>query len=369
MKQSIGIHIPPPPKQHYDVHLGTGLLSDLPELLPPLISKHALVILTDNTVKKLYGKNIVDIFSKHNKKIEIIAFKSGEENKTQATKTHLESELLNKKYGRDTCIIALGGGVVGDMAGFVAATYMRGIPYIHIPTTLLAMIDSSIGGKTAINTPEGKNLLGAFWNPVCVIADLNCLDTLSDTHITNGWVEALKIFMTCDASAFKEASQAKKPTMHLIKRAIELKADIVTRDPHERNERAVLNFGHTIGHSLERVTDYALLHGHAVGYGILVEAHISANRGLLTRNDLTIITAQLESAGIVGKKLKNYKIADVLAHTRSDKKSKKQEVHYVLLNGIGKTLLKEGHHTHVVSDNEVALAWEAAIKGETHGGK
>lgn len=363
MKQSIGIHVPPAAKEHYTIHLGNHLLVDIPELLPPDVAGLHYVIITDTTVKKYYGKKVVEAFAAHGKTVELIAFKGGEAHKNHLTKAHVESELLKKHYGRDTCIIALGGGLVGDMAGFIAATYMRGIPYIHVPTTLLAMLDSSIGGKTAINTPEGKNLIGAFWHPSCVIADLNCLETLPQAHKQSGWIEALKMFMIADPTAFKQATIDKIPTLPLIKRAIEIKAELVTRDPHEKNERAILNFGHTIGHAIEKATDYDLLHGQAVGYGILVETQISLMRNLITRHDASAIQSLLESSGIMHKKLAQFDVDTILKLTKHDKKAKQQAVHYVLLNGIGKTFIKDTHHTHVVTDDEVKTAWAAAVKG------
>ena len=369
MKQSIGIHLPAILKQHYDVHLGEGLLSEFPTLLPPNLQHFSFVIITDNTVKKLYASTIVDAFEKAGKSINVLSFPAGEDYKNIQTKIDLETAMLKKHLGRDTCIIALGGGVVGDIAGFVAATYMRGIPYIHVPTTLLAMLDSSIGGKTGINTDEGKNLIGAFWHPVCVIADLNCLKTLPEKQMTSGWIEALKIFMTCDETTFKEASHVAAPAMRFIKKAIELKADVVVRDPHETGARAILNFGHTIGHALEKASDHAILHGHAIGYGMLVESHIALQRDLITKKDRQFIVDALEHVGIKGKALDKYKPEDIIRFTRHDKKAKNQEVHYVLLQNIGRTHIANSHHTHPVSDKEVLLALTSVMKGDTHGGK
>jgi len=369
MKQSIGIHLPATLKQHYDVHLGDGLLSEFPTLLPAHLQNFSFVIITDNTVKKLYASKIVEAFKKENKDITVLSFPAGDEYKNAETKLNLETAMLKKHLGRDTCIIALGGGVVGDIAGFVAATYMRGIPYIQVPTTLLAMLDSSIGGKTGINTPEGKNLIGAFWHPVCVIADLQCLKTLPEKQITSGWIEALKIFITCDEPTFKEATRVGAPNMRFIKRAIELKGDVVARDPHENNARAILNFGHTIGHALEKASDHDILHGHAVGYGILVESHIALQRDLITKKDRQIIVDALEKIGIKGKTLSKYLPQEILKFTRVDKKAKDKEVHYILLQNIGRTHIANAFHTHAVSDKEVLLALKSVSAGETHGGK
>ncbi|MFI4956119.1 MAG: 3-dehydroquinate synthase [Gammaproteobacteria bacterium] len=369
MKQSIGIHIPAPLKQHYDVHLGEGLLSEFPALLPAHLQHFTFIIITDDTVKELYAAEIVSAFKQQGKKVEVLSFPPGEDQKCVQTKIDLETAMFKNHLGRDTCIIALGGGIVGDIAGFVAATYMRGIPYIQVPTTLLAMLDSSIGGKTGINTPEGKNLIGAFWHPVCVISDLNCLKTLPVNQMTCGWIEALKIFMICDETTFKEACQVGKPAMRFIKKAIELKAEVVARDPHENGPRAILNFGHTIGHALEKASHHKILHGHAVGYGMLVESHIALQRDLITKKDRQIIVDALEHVGIKGSALSKFKPEAILRFTRNDKKAQSQEVRYVLLHNIGRTYAENSHHTHPVTDNEVMLALTSVIEGDAHGRK
>jgi 3-dehydroquinate synthase len=366
MKQSIGIHIPATVKQHYDVHLGDNILSSFPSLLPAHLDHHSFVIITDKKVKKLYANIIIDAFNAQGKHVDVIVIPEGEDHKTVKTKCDIEAAMLEKNLGRDTCIIALGGGVIGDIAGFVASTYMRGIPYIQVPTTLLAMLDSSIGGKTGVNTPEGKNLIGAFWHPVAVIADLNCLKTLPEDQLNSGWIEALKIFMMCDEPTFKEASHATGPTMRFIKRAIELKAEIVARDPNENSVRAILNFGHTIGHAIEKVSEHKILHGHAVGYGILVESHIALQRDLITARDRQEIVNVLEKAGIKGKALKKFDPKAIIDFTRHDKKMKNQEVHYVLLQNIGKTHLENNQHTFPVDDKEVLDALKCIMAGDNH---
>lgn len=341
--------------------LKSGLLKQFHKHIPKDLRSHSMVIITDNHVKKLYGAALEKLLVKNGYAVTLLSFPAGEKYKTRETKAKLESAMLKKNLGRDTCIIALGGGVVGDMAGFIAATYMRGIPYIQVPTTLLAMIDSSVGGKTAVNTPEGKNLIGAFYNPHAVIADIDCLKSLPQKQIVNGWVEALKIFLTCDALSFQKASQLSEPTLPLIKRAIALKSDIVAKDFKEQNLRAVLNFGHTIGHAIENITDYQLLHGYAVGYGILVEAQISLQKNLISTAEYQKIISAFEKLGIRGGHLKKFNINQIIALTRRDKKVKNNQTRYALLKNIG------GHIIQVVDVTHVKHAFNAVAQGENHG--
>jgi 3-dehydroquinate synthase len=344
-----------------NIQIKKGLLNKFASFIPSDLKNHRLVIITDNTVKKLYAKSLLQTLSEY--PVELISFPAGERSKTRETKASIESALLKKNFGRDTCIIAMGGGVVGDMAGFVAATYMRGVPYIQVPTTLLAMIDSSVGGKTGINTPEGKNLIGAFHPPVCVIADLDCLASLPEKQKMNGWIEALKIFMITDASLFRKAIKAGGPSEELIKKAVALKAEIVAQDPSEQNIRAILNFGHTMGHALEVISDYKLLHGYAVAYGILVEARIALNRDLINPKEYDFINTSLLDLGIEGKALKKFPITTVLDCSRLDKKSKNELCHMVLLNGLGKVYQENNQFTHPVTDAEIINAFQEVIHG------
>lgn len=342
--------------QDYTMTLGSDLLSKITENIPQDLHSHQFVVMTDERVNELYGEEILNALRNQHFKAELLTFPGGEAYKNRDTKAQLESALLKKGYGRDTCLIALGGGVVGDLVGFVAATYLRGIPYIQVPTTLLAMIDSSVGGKTAINTPEGKNLIGAFWNPRAVIADLNCLMTLPQTQKINGWFEALKIFLILDSDSFNEAIKSTEPNLSLIARAVELKAQIVSKDPHETGLRAVLNFGHTLGHALEKISDYELLHGYAVAYGILIESQISLQRGLINPEEYQLIQRSFESLGLETQQLSAYTPESLFQAIRNDKKSKQQQTRMVLLSGLGAVHTLQDQYTHVVSDHEISQA-------------
>lgn len=395
MKKIIPVTVPAITEQRYKITLGSGLLKQFHKHVPLDLQFYNFVIITDHTVRRLHGHALQYLLRSHGFIVDLISFPPGEKYKTREMKASLESKLLqrgmstklqilkpdappdeilpspraktsgvidNQAEGElltreNTCIIALGGGVVGDMAGFIAATYLRGVPYIQVPTTLLAILDSSLGGKTAVNTPEGKNMIGAFYSPSAVIADLDCLKTLSDKQLTNGWIEALKIFLTCDAKAFKKAITTQERTPDLIQRAISLKADIVQRDPQEQGLRAVLNFGHTIGHAIEKASDYSLLHGYAVGYGIALESTISYHRGLISDQEHALIASTFRALGIKGAFWNRFDIRTLINLTRRDKKTRSRKVRYILLNGIGDYLIDE------VNDHEVITAFDAIRVG------
>jgi len=324
------------------------------------------VIITDRNTHKLFAQKLIHQFKLNH--ALILTFKAGELSKNIKTYQRLISAMLKNKCGRDTVIYALGGGVVGDMAGFIAATYMRGIPYIQIPTTLLAMVDSSIGGKTAINTPEGKNLIGAFHQPIQTIININYLSTLPQKQLINGLVEALKIFMTSNINYFNYAnkninkllSRDNSVLSKVIQDSITLKLDIVKKDPKENNLRAILNFGHTIAHAIEKVSDYKILHGYAVGMGILVEAKISQLLGCLSSHDYEIIKNLLSKLNISAELLNKLDIHKIILATKSDKKNKANQTRYVLLKKIGRVHIANNSYTHAIPDKLVKKAFMLA---------
>lgn len=344
----------------YPIHIKKGVLKNLYWF--PKHIQH-VVIITDHTVKKLYAKTLLASLQKLNKKVLLLSFPSGEKSKNYKIKQKLEEKILKNNFHRDTTIMALGGGVVGDMAGFIAATYMRGIPYIQIPTTILAMVDSSIGGKTGINTSMGKNLIGAFWHPSFVIIDPSCLQTLPQKHVINGLIEALKIFIILDQKNFyffekniQDILQNGMSNHHVIFEAILLKSKIIELDERENHHRAILNFGHTIGHALEALSDYRLLHGFAVGYGILVESKISQILGILPLKDYLKISQILMKLGMHPRKLKLFDIRKIIALTAVDKKSKGGKARYVLLKKIG-AIHHEKNVTYEVPVNVIKQAF------------
>ena len=363
----IVVTIPSHPAVDYPILLGDNLFDVMAWL--PQMAVNQIVIITDHIVKKHYGLRLHESLQQSGYASLLLSFPAGERSKNDKTKRRLENAMLEHRCDRATLIIALGGGVVGDMAGFIAATYLRGVSYLQIPTTLLAMVDSSVGGKTGINTPYGKNLVGAIYQPMGVLVDVNCLNTLSKKHRINGLIEAIKVFLTHDAASFRHTvlylSQMLQGDLALLQdlvmRAIKIKAGVVSRDEKERGERSVLNFGHTIGHALEKISHYRVLHGHAVAYGILVEATIAHLLGLLEQqalNDIKICMAQL---GFHGKDLRSYDVAQLIDVTKGDKKNQAGQVRYVLLQDIGRVQLTDGAYVHVVTDTLVRQAFNLLI--------
>lgn len=346
-------------KKDYEILIG----SDLSHQIVSFVKKQSvsqIVIITDNTVKKLYGDRLLQELQTNIKSLifSLLSFKSGEQSKIQKTVTELQNQMFERKCGRDTLIIALGGGVVGDMAGYVAATYMRGIPYIQIPTTLLSMVDSSVGGKTGIDSKYGKNLIGAFWQPSAVFIDFNYLETLPKRQLMNGLVEAVKMFITHNKEMFEfvEANlnsiikKDKKILEKIIFEAVKIKSGVVMRDELETGERKVLNFGHTIGHAIEKLSNYKILHGEAVAMGIIVESKISELMGILAKEDFERIKKLILKLGINLKVLRKFKIKDIIRTTGVDKKNVDGKVKYVLLEKIGKAYLKDKHWAQRVVD-------------------
>lgn len=372
----ISIKIPAIPATRYPIWIQANLLQQPQRWLPKPSAVDNIVIITDHRVKKLYGRTLTQTLQSQGWRVLLLAFPAGEHSKNQHTKQQLEEKMLRAGCGRNTLCLALGGGVTGDLSGFIAATYLRGIPVIQIPTTLLAMVDSSVGGKTAIDTVYGKNLIGAFWQPMAVISDIDCLQSLPQTQWVNGLIEAVKMFLTSDRRSFQWLqkqlprclSRDNDVVQTLIQRAVAIKAAVVAQDVREqRGPRAILNFGHTIGHALEKVTGYKMLHGYAVAYGILVEAKIAELSGILPTADFAIIAALLAELGIYAGDLKKYSITALIRATRHDKKSRSGKVHYVLLETIGAVHITAQNYVHPVPDNIVKHALHTLLEANNAG--
>ena len=314
---------------------------------------HKIVIITDHTVKKYYGLTLEQTLKKAGYTCLLIAFPAGEASKNEQTKHKIEQRMFQNKCGKDTLIIALGGGVVGDLAGFIAATYLRGIDYIQIPTTVLAMVDSSIGGKTGINTAYGKNLLGVIYHPLEMIIDFNLLKTLPKKHRINGLIEAIKLFLTNDAVSFQNIITQLPAILSgenhdFILKAARMKKQMTQRDEKELNERLVLNFGHTVGHALEKLSDYSLLHGFAVGYGILVEAKLSHQLGILDADSLHLIKALFAKLNIHDTYLQQFAPKDIIKCMQYDKKTRANQIQIILLQTIGQVFIKNNGYMHPI---------------------
>ena len=279
--------------KEYQIYIKKGILSSLTEYLISTIENKKVIIITNSLVNSLYGNKLLAVLKKDGYNPDFIEIPDGEKYKSLSTAKYLYDELLKRKVDRTTTLAALGGGVIGDLCGFVAATYMRGLPLVHIPTTLLAQVDSSIGGKVAVDHPLAKNIIGSFYQPKAVYTDPEFLQTLSDKDIKNGIAEAIKIAVIKSPAFFKWLEKNinqllkkhKDLLCELVKEAVSLKVDIVLQDPWESGLRKVLNFGHSIGHALEVRAEYQdLSHGEAVVLGMLIETKIARNRGMCSED-------------------------------------------------------------------------------------
>ncbi len=325
----------------YSIHISAGISKEIPALLPPA---HSYAVIADRKVGDLHGGNFLKNMRRAHLNCTLITFPPGEKSKSRKIKEKIEDELLERGMGRDGCIIALGGGVTGDVAGFVAATYMRGIPYIQVPTTLLAMVDSSVGGKTGIDVPAGKNLVGAFYQPKAVFIDPKYLESLPKRQIKAGMAEVIKHAVIADRELFNQLWQQSDELLKARPDAMEpvlakncsVKAGIVSGDEREGNLRQVLNFGHTVGHAIEKLSGYRSLHGEAVATGMAVEVEIARRIKLIPGEDVEKITELLKKFRFGLKLPKNTKTEDLLETMKLDKKSRKQRVRMALPEKIGK---------------------------------
>ena len=327
----------------YEILIGAGLLAEAPGLLRRHCPAARYAVIADSHVAKLYGDRLVAACRDATLHADLFTFPAGEWNKTRETWAALSDRLLAARFDRESAVVALGGGVTGDVAGFVAATYLRGVPYVQIPTTLLAMIDSSIGGNTGVDVPAGKNLLGAFHQPRLVIADLGVLASLSPPQLAAGMAEAVKHGVVADAAYFEllerdhaAVRQHDPATLErVVARSVEIKAGIVAQDEREAGLRAVLNFGHTVGHALEATTKFEVLHGEAVAIGMAVEARLAETVGVAEAGTARRITALLERCGLPLERPGSAGVDDMLAVMRHDKKARAGDLRFALPRRIG----------------------------------
>ncbi|MCH9671795.1 MAG: 3-dehydroquinate synthase [Gammaproteobacteria bacterium] len=329
----------------YPIHVGPNILDDSALYTPHLKGRQVLIV-TDENVGPRYGERIRAALSDYD--IHTIALPAGEHTKTLSTLQSIFDVLLEQRFNRAASIIALGGGVVGDMAGFAAACYQRGIDFIQIPTTLLAQVDSSVGGKTAVNHPLGKNMIGAFYQPKSVIADTTTLDTLSDRELSAGLAEVIKYGVLWDGEFFDwlESNMAvllKRDAAALtyaIRRSCEIKALIVARDERERDERALLNLGHTFGHAIEAGMGYgAWLHGEAVAAGMHMAADLAQRMGWISQGDVGRVRALIEAADLPYLAPAEIDEQTFLSLMAVDKKAVDGGIRLVLPTAIGATTL------------------------------
>ena len=330
------------PHGSYDVLIGPGLLAGLPELVGREAPAHRYALIADDRVAAIYAERISRAFAAHDLRIDLFTFPAGEAHKSRESWALLSDRMFAAGMGRDTAVIALGGGVTGDLAGFVAATYMRGLPVVQVPTTLLAMIDSSVGGKTGVDTPAGKNLVGSFLQPELVVADVDTLRTLPLAERRAGLAEAIKHGAIADAEYFSWMGSSLALEEHdadflsrLVLRSVQIKADVVGRDEREAGPRKMLNFGHTVGHAVEALSGFRLLHGEAISIGMVVEAAIGEKLGITEAGTADAIRAMLHSASLPTSVPAEFDAGRIVEGTRSDKKARQGRVEYSLIERIG----------------------------------
>lgn len=330
----------------YDIFIEASY-EKLPEALSELFdNSHKLCIIADSNVCELYGVKMKALLEPVFSVVELLSFPAGEENKHLKTVEFIYRFLIEKKFGRKDILAALGGGVTGDLTGFVAATYMRGIDYVQLPTTLLAQVDSSIGGKTGVDFEQFKNMVGAFKMPRLVYMNTTVLQTLSARQFASGMAEVLKaglirdgIFYEWLITHFTEINERTSEVLEeMIQRSCDIKRIIVERDPFEQNERALLNFGHTIGHAIEKYKNFSLLHGECVALGCVSAAFISWKRGLLSMEEYYEIRDMFVPFGLPIS-LEDISTKQVLNITKSDKKAEGNNINFILLKKIGKAII------------------------------
>lgn len=312
------------------------------------VQSHRAMIVTNTTVAPLYLEQVKTSLLAAGKKVEQLILSDGEEYKSMESLSQVFDTLLKTKCDRKTTLIALGGGVIGDLVGFAAACYMRGVPFIQIPTTLLSQVDSSVGGKTGINHPLGKNMIGAFYQPRAVLADINTLSTLSARELSAGLAEVIKYGAIIDMDFFSwlEKNCEKLRTLdqsalaYAIARSCEIKAEIVRLDERESGLRAVLNFGHTFGHAIESALGYGVwLHGEAVGCGMVLAADLSHRLGYISANDKERIRALVAAAGLPVEP-PELSLTTWLERMQVDKKNEDGQIKFVLLKPMGQAIVE-----------------------------
>ena len=345
-------------ERSYEIQIGSGNLDQLGVQLQPLELASRLCLITNTTVGGLYGDRVRSILADAGYAVSYIEVPDGEEYKSQASAAAIYDQMVDAGIERGSAVVALGGGVVGDLAGFVAATYMRGVALVQVPTTLLAQVDSSVGGKVAVNHTRGKNLIGCFYQPRLVYADMKVLGTLPERELRAGLGEVIKYGVIRDADLFGWLEQHLEQLLGLepeilaetVRRSCAIKAEIVSQDEYEQGPRAILNFGHTIGHALETLTDYKVYrHGEAVAAGMAVAATLAVNRGCLEAADRDRLVSLLRRAGLPTSF--PYSPEKVMALLPHDKKVLRGRLRFVLPLAIGRVEICSG-----VDDQEILAA-------------
>jgi len=376
------VAVPRPSARTYPVHVQRGALGRMGELIATRPGIDRCVVVADDNVGALYGEAAVTSLETAGLPARLITFPAGEASKSRASWAELTDRLLADGLGRDGLVVALGGGVTGDLAGFVASTYLRGVPWVSVPTSLLAMLDSSVGGKTGVDTESGKNLVGTFHHPVLVVADPDLLSTLPPRHLRAGLAEGVKMAAIRDAALFEtienEARELRagdpEALLRLIEASIRHKAEVVAADPEEAGLRQILNFGHTAGHALETISGYTLLHGEAVAAGMRLESRLGEAIGVTEAGTTARLGALLDAVGLppvlaaAERKAVPGPWPDpeaLLAAAAADKKARGGKVRWVLLERIGSVAPdSRGAWTHGLDEGAVVAGLRAAFPAE-----
>ena len=332
----------------YPVYIGSGLLARAGSYLKERGFNGRLVVITDSTVKKLYGDMLSQALEDDGFQVNILEVPPGEEQKTLENAGRLYRELTAVHAERSTPVLALGGGVIGDLAGFVAATYQRGVPLVQLPTTLLAQVDSSVGGKVAVDHGQLKNMIGAFYQPEMVIADTNALPSLPEEELINGLAEVIKSAAIRDGRffSFLEENMEKIKSFdvnsleEIVFQTVGIKAAVVAGDERDMGLRHILNYGHTIGHAVESVSDFRIKHGNAVAIGMVAAARLSHRLGMLDEGDVKRLRQLIMRAGLPAE-IPDLGIEKIMQAMQHDKKVREGRVEFVLLKSIGDTVVTD----------------------------
>jgi 3-dehydroquinate synthase len=348
----------------YDITIGNGIFADTINSYLNNLSPSKIAVVTDSNIDNIYGDFLNDIFKEFS--CVKAVFPAGEENKKMDTIMSLFSQLAQANLDRKSLMIAFGGGVTGDMAGFLASIYMRGIPFIQVPTSLLAMVDSSVGGKTGVDTPEGKNLAGAFYQPQSAIIDVGFLTTLPEIEFINGLAEIIKhsFIKSRDYFGFLSSNKDKilrkdeEILIQVIEKSCGIKARVVELDEKEAGLRQILNFGHTIGHAIENASDYKIPHGFSVALGMVAEAYIAVEKAGLKKSIFDIIVDTLKKFELLRflPDIKSINKEKIRSSLFMDKKNKSGKINIVLLEDIGNVFDKDGKFSFSVSVDEIDKA-------------
>ncbi|MEG2038419.1 MAG: 3-dehydroquinate synthase [Oscillospiraceae bacterium] len=325
----------------YDVIVGSGLLSQLPEFLKQYSHSTRMMIVTDSNVAPLYLKRTEDILSNAGYPVFSFIFEAGENSKCLSTVEKLYSKMSQSNITRTDLVIALGGGIVGDLAGFAAATFLRGIDFVQVPTTLLAAVDASVGGKTAVNTPEGKNLIGAFHQPVLTVCDIDLMSTLSKEIFTDGISEVIKYGVIWDKALFDLVATGKlsEHLQEIVTRCVEIKGEIVSQDETEKGVRVFLNFGHTLAHGIEMHSDHKVSHGGAVAIGMVEISKLTASLDPEAKDITPQITACLEKYNLPTSY--SSPMIDAASYIAKDKKRSGDNIGLVLVKDFAQPYVKK----------------------------